>query len=207
MKNYDRCSRLLFFAAVFAFTITTSANAALYSRLNGQAVYDSDLNITWTANANINGRMTWADANTWAANLVIDGIGGWRLPTTTQPDPTCDAFGYSCTGSEMGHLFYTELGGAAHDSILNTNNGSLSLFNNFQISYYYWSGTEDLQNTVNAWDFYFGTGGQDADSKDNGDFALAVHPGDVAAVPIPAALWLFGSGLVWFFWFLRRRAK
>ena len=100
-----------------------SANAALLSRLSGQAVYDTDLNITWTADFNIHGLMTWASANTWADNLVLGGYSDWRLPTTMQPDATCSdqnnfvvpAISYSnnCTGSEMGHLFYTELGGVA----------------------------------------------------------------------------------------------
>ncbi len=35
--------------------------------------------------------------------------------------------------------------------------------------------------------------------------ALAVHPGDVAAVPVPAAAWLLGSGLLGLIGVARRR--
>ena len=35
------------------------------------AFYDTTLNVTWLRNANVNGQMTWNDANPWAANLVF----------------------------------------------------------------------------------------------------------------------------------------
>ena len=38
---------------VVALNATAVANAALVSRLNGQAIYDTDLNITWLADANL----------------------------------------------------------------------------------------------------------------------------------------------------------
>ena len=40
------------------------ANAALVTRLSGQAVYDTDLNVTWIADANL------AESNTFG----VDGI-------------------------------------------------------------------------------------------------------------------------------------
>jgi hypothetical protein len=214
MRNNSHCSRHgYFFAVVFFLSIATPANAALVSRLGGQAVYDTDLDITWTANANINGMMTWAAANTWTTNLVIDGVSGWRLPTTLQPDASCseqdigESWGYGCTGSEMGHLFYNELGGVAGSSILTTHNANLALFQNVQFDY--WSGTEYAPITIGAWSYTFdsgrGSGYQNAIDKGVGLYAWAVHPGDVAAVPIPTAFWLFGSGLVGLFGFMRRR--
>ncbi len=63
------CAGLLF---------ASGGHAALQSRLGGLALYDTDLNITWVADANINGTMNWAAANTWVAGLTIGGIGGWR---------------------------------------------------------------------------------------------------------------------------------
>jgi len=33
-------------------------------------------------------------------------------------------------------------------------------------------------------------------TKDQGYYAWAVYSGDVSAVPVPAAVWLFGSGLM-----------
>lgn len=67
------------------------AQAALQGRLPAtpggtdyQAYYDTDLNITWAANANLaqtsgfdaDGRMPWTVANAWAAGLTIGG-GDW----------------------------------------------------------------------------------------------------------------------------------
>ncbi|OIP66619.1 MAG: hypothetical protein COT35_01095 [Nitrospirae bacterium CG08_land_8_20_14_0_20_52_24] len=68
--------------------VSGAANAALVSRLGGLAVYDTDLNITWLANANANGFMDWSQANAWASGLTVGGFSGWRLPTTLQPDAT-----------------------------------------------------------------------------------------------------------------------
>ena len=187
------------------------ANAALYSRLDGAAVYDSDLDITWTANANINGLMNWADANTWADSLVLNGVGDWRLPSTLQPDSSCDiqpgdtylngSYDYRCTGSEMGHLFYNELGGTAGSNLPPT-----TLFSNIQWGYY-WSGTEFAPDTEGAWAFALAYGYQYMPQKSELWYALAVRPGDIAltAVPVPAAVWLFGSGLLGMLGFARRR--
>src|SRR3989304_736892 len=45
-----------------------------------EAYYDTALLITWLANANYAGTaMTWANANTWASGLNINGYTGWRL--------------------------------------------------------------------------------------------------------------------------------
>lgn len=54
---------------------TATANAALLSRLGGQAWYDSVLDITWLTDANFvrnsgfdsDGPMTWAQAQDWTA--------------------------------------------------------------------------------------------------------------------------------------------
>jgi hypothetical protein len=181
------------------------ANAALVDR-GGGLIYDQDLNITWLANANVNGLMTWNNAMTWASNLsYYDSVRNvtytdWRLPTSD----TC--FGLNCTGSEMGHLFYTELGGTAGSSILSSTDPDLALFTNVQ-SYFYWSGTEYAPFTLNAWTFLFGGGYQDANDKSNDLYAWAVRPGDVAAVPVPAAAWLFGSGLLGLIGFARRKKQ
>ncbi|MEQ1662227.1 MAG: PEP-CTERM sorting domain-containing protein [Thiobacillus sp.] len=206
-------------AAVLA---SGSAHAVLQGRdLNGsadsfEAYYDTDLNITWLANANMNGPMDWATANTWAANLsIVDTVNNinydnWRLPTTLQPDTSCgdQSGGYSsgldCTGSEMGHLFYNELGGTAGQSILASADPDLAKFTNLQANFdHYWSATEYAPDTDGAWVFEFTHGGQFALGKHGGLYALAVSPGDVAAVPEAEtyALMLAGLGLIgWRAW-------
>ena len=66
--------------------LASTAKAALVERLGGQAVYDTDLNITWLADANANHGMTWDQANAWAAGLNVGGVTGWRLPTALNAD-------------------------------------------------------------------------------------------------------------------------
>lgn len=216
-------------AAAVLLSTTGATQAALVDRGSG-LIYDTDLNVTWLSNANANGFMTWDQANTWATNLsVLDSVRnqtltGWRLPTTLQPDATCSdqeyagisfgmqSGGYNCTGSEMGHLFYNELGGVAGQAISTTHNTNFGLFQNLFPSVY-WSGTESAAHTSYAWFFYFGAGSQDYYigngvniGKAIGLYALAVRPGDVAAVPVPAAAWLMGSGLLGLIGVARRKA-
>ena len=160
---------------------------------NYQAYYDATTNLTWLANANMNGLMDWSAANSWAAGLDINGVTGWTLPTTA--DTSC--IGINCTGSEMGYLFYDVLGGTAGNSLSNT-----GPFSNVK-SGVYWSATEFAPNTGFAWFFIFGNGSQGVGDKSYDLFAWAVHAGDVGAptsAPEPGALalMLVGLGLVGF---------
>ena len=218
----------LILALLAGIALSGAAQATLMGRdLNGsagsfEAYYDTDLGITWLADANVNGRMTWAAANTWAANLSFtDGVNtydNWRLPTVT--DTGTSGCNFADTGTdcgynvdtatgEMAHLFYDELGNKAFYDAAGagpqtgwglTNTGP---FTNLQANYY-WSATEDAP-TGNAWNFYFYDGYQRTDLKHGGFYALAVSPGDVAAVPEAQtyALMLAGLGLIG--WRVRRR--
>jgi len=216
-----------FCAGIFSLGLVTSAKAALVSRLGGLAVYDTDYNITWLADANLaasdtfgvsgiagSGVMNWDTAQSWIGAMngsAYLGYSDWRLPTTLQPDLTCDnqsgnvSHDLNCRGSEMGHLFYSELGGVAGNSILDIHNSNFDLFSNIQNDTY-WSGTEYAPNpTSQAWVFGFKYGGQDADLKSTPLYAWAVRPGDIAAVPLPSAVWLLASGLIGLLGFGRRR--
>jgi len=179
-----------------------------------------NVNLSLGGNSIINsdGSMNWGGAQKWigamnAANYL--GYSDWRLPYTTDTGtPGCNYStngtdcGYNSTGSEMSHLYYSELGnkglkntsGALQPGSGLTNKGP---FTNFQ-SNTYWSGTEYVYNR-NAWYFYMGTGYQNANNKNYNFYALAVRSGQVAAVPIPAAAWLLGSGLLGLIGVGRRR--
>ncbi len=145
-------------------------------------IYDADLNITWydTPSTSFGGG-NWDAAMTWVAGLKVGGVSGWRLPTT--PGGT-----YPEYLGEMGHLYYDELKNVAGGPLTN-----LGPFINLQ-GCDYWTGTEYDQNS--AWDFYFHVGGGGITTKNNTERALAVHEGNVHPVPIPGAVWLFGSGLI-----------
>lgn len=204
--------------------LTTNAGAALVGRLPAtlggtdyQAVYDDVQNITWLASANlaatntfgvagisIGGSMTWSTANSWITAMNADGGTGylgfndWRLPTTLLPDSTCsntNSSGFNCTGSEMGHLYNVD----------GITLATPDLFTDIQ-SNRYWTGTEFTPDPSAEWDFDFSNGNQLANFKVSNDFAWAVRPGDVSTVPIPAAVWLFGSGLLGLAGVARRKA-
>lgn len=211
-------------ALVMAVGLSGTAQAELQGRdLNGsidsfEAYYDTDLNITWLADANygagsiyddgflaFGGGMTWASANAWAANLsftdTINNItyDNWRLPSTLQYDASCSStsYEYGCTGSELGHLFYVAFGGVAGESHPLNLNANYILFDN--IMDVYWSMTAGTSPSV-AWTFDMDDGRQAALLKTLEFRAWAVSSGDVGIAAIPEAntwaMMLAGLGLI-----------
>jgi hypothetical protein len=185
--------------------LTLSANAALYDRGNG-LIYDDVMDITWLQDANyaqtsgydVDGKMTWANANTWAAGLSYGGYDDWRLASAGDT-PTG---GYNVTTGELGHMFYNNLGNTASTSILGnvsftdaTPGGGTESFLNVQ-SYAYWLGEEYAPYTNNAWAFITVYGDQTNYLKSDSFYSWAVRAGDVSSVPVPAAAWLFGTALL-----------
>ena len=85
---------------LLAVLTSTSSHAELLPRgvYDGVAlVYDSDLNLTWVADANLAGTLAsddglrnWEAAQAWVKGLKIAGLTDWRLPRTAQPDPSCE---------------------------------------------------------------------------------------------------------------------
>lgn len=200
-------------AAVALLALPSVSQAALVNR-GGGLIYDDVLNVTWLQDANYaqtsgyddDGRMTWDAANTWASNLVYAGYDDWRLPTALNADGTGPCSGFNCSSSELGHMFYNNMGAVSGQSILSgTNSTNLALFSNLQ-SYVYWSGTD---GHVSSYAFVLGTdtGGQTEVFKPTPFYAWAVRPGDVSPVPLPAAAWLLLSGLGGLAALGRRRAS
>ena len=216
-----------------ALFVSTSANSALLERLGGLAYYDDVANLTWLVDANAaqtsgydaDGLMTWQAANDWAAGLTVGGVGGWRLADTVDVGNDGATFsniyqgvdyGYNITAqSELSNMFYNVLGntaffdtsgsatGCTAPNFCLTNTGP---FSNLQ-SYAYWSATEYAPDTSNAWGFDMGVGvqGQPGNGKASNGYAWAMQSGDVSAVPVPAAVWLFSSGLLALVGFAKRK--
>jgi hypothetical protein len=209
---------LLVLALLASVAVTGTAQASLFDRGDG-LIYDTDLNATWLANANLaasntfgvagigaDGRMTWDTANSWIAGMDTAnylGYSDWRLPTT--PNLT-SSIGTNQTSSELGHMFYSELGGASGVSIIDSHNSDYALFSNVNSSLVYWSGTEYVGDPASrAWFFTAFIGYQNNNLKTTPFYAWAVRSGDVSAVPVPGAVWFFGSGLLALLGFKNRK--
>ena len=160
----------------------STADAALFSRLGGQAVYDDDLDITWLADADLsvtndfgaqletdpvggNPGTTWQSSQDWVAAMNTSGgtgylgISNWRLPICDSAD---------CANSELTHLFTAE-------GISNNTPGLFSnVFRNL-----YWTGTEVASDSNYAWGESVGGGGFDYFKTNTGLSPWAVRWGDV----------------------------
>jgi hypothetical protein len=178
------------------------ARAALVAGADGQTVYDSKLNLTWLANANLaatqtfgvsginrDGSMSWDTAQRWLAAMNAArylGSAQWSLPETALPDTGCSqnpkaaAFGYGCTASQMGHLYYEELGGVKGSTIELTHGVAFAMFSNFQ-PYLYWSATLWTRVPNSAFSFSFGNGFQGTNVFANDMYVMPVTPGRIGA--------------------------
>lgn len=224
-------------AVVLSMFWLVAANAALVSRLGGQAYYDEEQDITWIADFNLaainsfglsydtnlgdhpddsygyvyteqivtGGSLNWGAALWWidamnASNYL--GANTWRLPTAPANDPTCDPgpdYGVDCTGSEMGYLYYVH--GITSATPSGFSNVEGTDFNR------YWTGTEYAYSNTAAHIFIFSSGYSDVYNKyvtSDGNYAVAVLDGDIAAVPIPPSIMLFGTALSLLGWVRRR---
>lgn len=225
---------MFIFALSIVFGLSAIAHAMLWDR-GGGLIYDDVLKVTWLQDANLaatqtfgvpginsNGTMSWSTAGEWVAAMNADkylGYSGWRLPTTVDGpyvwgyDGNTTA-GYNTTTSEMGYMYYVNLGNEGYYAKDGTNplgwgltntsfesggpGGPTVSFQNLQ-PYFYWSGTKYSFYPGYAWLFAFGYGLQSPGVTDGIIYAWAVHNGDVgdpvAHAPVPATLFLLGGGL------------
>jgi len=160
-----------------------------------QLIYDTDFNITWYDYTNTFST-SWQDQMDWASALSVTfgstTYTDWRLPTALNQNVTGPCEGINCAGSEMGHLYYSELGNVDDRNTYNglSNTGD---FQNLQASNY-WSGTERPIFYNYAWSFGMNSGDQGVSYKGNHFLAIAVRDGDITVVPEPISSILFVAG-------------
>ncbi|MDP2325907.1 MAG: hypothetical protein Q8N51_18030 [Gammaproteobacteria bacterium] len=183
----------------------------------------ADANLAKTSGYDADGLMTFFQSMDWIDSLNAQNAGlgdlgatNWRLPVVTDSGAVGCDFAY--TGTDCGYnvdlapgeragMFYSTLGnigaydtsGGSTGCLRNpnyclTNTGP---FSNLELGY--WYGTAVAPNLVNAWFFSLAVGGQDGYlASYNGFNAWAVLSGDIdqqSVVPVPPAVWLFGSAL------------
>jgi hypothetical protein len=171
-------------------------------------MYWTDSN-SWAANLVYGGYSDWR----LASNTPVNGI---AFDNTLSNNGSTD-YGYNITSphSELAYMYNVNLGLKDYYSTTGvyqptfgifsngTSNGmnqnsygqnNVGLVTNLQSSGY-WSGTNYSPNPGFEW--LFSTfNGQQSFGQGLQLNAWAVRPGDVSAVPLPAAFWLFGSGLM-----------
>jgi len=187
--------------------MSTFANAMLVSRLDGQAFYDDELDITWLADANANDQGTWDNQMAWAASFELDGVTGWRLPSMDVNgdgvvvdcgDGQLDA--EACKDHELGYMYHWN-----HI----TPNLPGSFLNVWPARYWSNIETEQSGQMDYAYAYYYRSAGNVniiAPKASPSGSAWLVYDGDVgvSVVPVPAAAWLFVSGLTALGWFRRK---
>jgi hypothetical protein len=165
--------------------MSSVAGAILVDR-GGGLIYDTWLDVTWLRDASMartmglskDGFMTAPEAMKWAADLVYQGYTDWRLPDARNLYKSKPRGGWKIRTSEMGHLFYDELGNSATLKIDDRsglkNSGP---FINLQ-PFRYWSGTQHYMSSDFWWYFDMGNGYQWDGIASAGGYAWAVRDGD-----------------------------
>jgi hypothetical protein len=150
--------------------------------------YDSDLSITILGNWNI-GPGTWSTAQALAekTGFHATGLTGWVLPTGNGAEGAGASNQYLSIWQDVGSSL----------------SGLQAQFAGVQ-SGIYWSGTEFAPG-VSAWGFTTSNGLQGLSTENANYYAVAVRPGEISAVPLPAAAWLLVSGLAGLGMFGRKR--
>ena len=184
-----------------------ASSPVIHDKPNGYDTGGSGIYNVSTSDFSSGGFVSWFGAEAFVNylnNIEYGNSNQWALPTTT-PDNHLSV-GYNRTSSQLGELYYNELNALAYpdsngfnfgilgDGSIGTS-GNAGPFTNVQTSVY-WSDTEYSYHTGLAWDFGTLNGLQGTSIKTYQNYAWAVTPEQMNAIPVPGAVWLFGTGMV-----------
>lgn len=222
----SRFAHITFRGLLLSLGLVGAAHAALLPRLDGKAVYDTDLNITWIADANLPASqafglpfigadgvvynfevLDWLQGMNAADGTGYLGFGDWRLPDGVPDGAQVDA-----GATELGHLFQAELGATPGESVHTSGDPDLALFSNIGVEDAYWFDAHDgdPETRYDHWVFSFADGSAYLDGFTEGGNGYLIWPvrnGDVLAIPVPHSVLLFGSSLVGLVAVSRRRTR
>lgn len=174
-------------------------------------IYDPGADVTWLADANLAAKNTFglddiaptgamrqptAEKFIEAMNKLDGGkgylgINKWQLPPTVRGDTTCSQadkdFGFSCTGSPLGKLYYGFLGLSVGQPVVKAPNTTVGPFRNIEPNLY-WSchagtneilcdGSPDLPVKGFGWSYSLGNGFAGTTTKKNLLYVTAYFPG------------------------------
>lgn len=200
--------------------LLSRAGGLAYYDTDTNLTWVADANLAQTSGYDADGLMSWTQAEGWIASLNAQNVGlgylgtnDWRLPTVADTGTSGCNFAYAGTDcgynvdlatGEMARMSYGTLGNTGYFNTSGTTSAcpgtppscltNAGPFSNLQ-DYSYWSSTASAANTSQAWFFRFYFGNQGTSNKTNEFFAWAVRPGDIAPVPLPGTVWLFGGAL------------
>jgi hypothetical protein len=183
----------------------------------GQTVYDGTLDVTWLADANLastktfgvhginqDGSMDYQTAVKWVSAMNAHNYLGhrtWQLPTTpakgkgcTNTGPHGNHFGYLCSTSAMGSLYYTTLGLHERNTAVPIPDTLSGGFSDFQ-PYLYWTGTAAAKAGYRT--FSFNTGWAGTNVPLHTMYVLPMIPGNPFNTPVslpPRSLYASADG-------------
>jgi hypothetical protein len=176
------------------------------------AYFDTTLQITWVADWKLaqtmgtgltdeNGQMGWREAISWVQALDFHGASGWRLPTGI----------YNSAPNEFASLIFDTMGNPVGDGFTWVYN--YGPFRNFRDGLWSAQSCDTPERlcaggpTEAAFMTRFSTYSWTDVAMSSPYTAIAVHDGDVFAVPEPASATLLALGIAFIGGFARKRYR